>query len=181
MPLPPKPEVIKSPSLSLFARSGEDGIRTRRIAILVAEGVDAEAATRIHAELVSRGAVPRYVGMQLGTVTAVEGPTIDVEIPFEGGPSVLWDAVAVPGGADSISALAASGQVLEFLRDQFRHCKTMLLLDEATDLLERSDMPPDAPGIVTSTGDAIDDAIVSFVDALLKHRHYAREADPPSV
>ena len=51
MPRPPKPEVTRSPSLSLLARPGEDGIRTRRIAILVAEGVDAESATRIHAEL----------------------------------------------------------------------------------------------------------------------------------
>ena len=94
MPRSPKPEISKSPSLSLLARPGEDGIRTRRIAILVADGVDAEAATRIHAALTSRGAVPRYVGTQLGTLTSAEGPTIDVEIPFEGGPSVLWDAVA---------------------------------------------------------------------------------------
>jgi catalase len=88
----------------------------------------------------------------------------------------------VPGGAASTSAMAASGQTLEFLRDQFRHCKTILLLDEATDLLERGGIPPEAaPGIIKGTAEAIDDAIASFVDALAKHRHFERETDPPAV
>ena len=38
----PKPEVEQSAALSLFARPGQQGIKTRRIAILVADGVDGE-------------------------------------------------------------------------------------------------------------------------------------------
>jgi catalase len=34
------PEVTASPALSLFARPGENGVRTRRVAILVADGVE---------------------------------------------------------------------------------------------------------------------------------------------
>ena len=40
----PEPEVTQSPALSLFAGPGEQGIRTRRIAILVADGVDVASA-----------------------------------------------------------------------------------------------------------------------------------------
>ena len=38
------PEVSVSPALSLFARPGDGSIRTRRVAILVADGCDGEAA-----------------------------------------------------------------------------------------------------------------------------------------
>ena len=41
----PKAEVKSSPALSLLARPGSEGIKMRRIAILVADGVDGEAAT----------------------------------------------------------------------------------------------------------------------------------------
>ena len=63
---PPKPEVIESPALSLLARPGDGTIRARRIAILVADGV-ADHATDLHAVLSEHGAVPRYVGVRLGS------------------------------------------------------------------------------------------------------------------
>ena len=40
------PEVTASPALSLFARPGDGSIRTRRVAILVADGVDGAALRR---------------------------------------------------------------------------------------------------------------------------------------
>src|SRR5687767_1008215 len=58
----PKPEVQASAALSLFARPGTQGIKTRRIAILVADGVDGAAALRMHQALTEQGAVPRFVG-----------------------------------------------------------------------------------------------------------------------
>jgi catalase len=179
---PPKAEVTNSPALSLLARPGEDGIRTRKVAILVADGVDAEAAANIHAELASRGAVPRYVGLQLGTVSASRGDPTEAEIAIEGGPSVLWDAAVVPGGASAVDALAANGQALEFLRDQYRHCKTIMLLNEAATLLDKAGIPTgDDPGIVIGAEGPTDQSLARFVDALSMHRHYDRETDPPTV
>ena len=40
------PEVSVSPALSLFARPGDGSIRTRRVAILVADGCDGAVARR---------------------------------------------------------------------------------------------------------------------------------------
>jgi catalase len=67
------PEVVVSPTLSLFARPGDGSIRTRRIAIMIADGVDGPTATTLHAALAAEGAVPRYVGPRLG---AVKVPTV---------------------------------------------------------------------------------------------------------
>ena len=50
---PRKPHVTASPASSLFARLSDGSIRTRRIGIVVADGVDVAAA---------KGAAPRYVG-----------------------------------------------------------------------------------------------------------------------
>ena len=54
-------------ALSLLARPGTDGIKTRRIAIIVADGVDGSAALELHEALAAEGAVPRFVGVKLGT------------------------------------------------------------------------------------------------------------------
>ena len=51
----PKPEVQTSEALSLFARPGTQGIKTRRIAILVADGVDGGAALPMHEALAKKG------------------------------------------------------------------------------------------------------------------------------
>src|SRR6185436_14713410 len=51
-----RPEVESSKALSLLARPGDGGIRTRRVAILVADGVDGEAAALLHAGLLKAGA-----------------------------------------------------------------------------------------------------------------------------
>ena len=71
---------------------------------------------------------------------------------------------------------------LEFLRDQYRHCKTIMLLNEATALLDKAGIPSAAdPGIVIGSDAPFDEPIAGFVDALSKHRHYERETDPPTV
>ena len=85
----PKPEVKVSPALSLFARPGDGGIATRRIAILVADGVDGAARDRAARLPAERGAVPRFVGARLGTVERSDGDAIEVEVTLE----------TMPGGA----------------------------------------------------------------------------------
>jgi catalase len=56
----PKAEIERSPPLSLLARPGEEGIKTRKVAILIAAGVDAAAASHVHAALAAQ-ADSRYL------------------------------------------------------------------------------------------------------------------------
>ena len=57
------PEVTASPALSLFARPGDGSIKTRRVAILVADGCDGAALVALSGRLTAEGAVPRFVGI----------------------------------------------------------------------------------------------------------------------
>jgi catalase len=178
------PEVSRSEALSLFARPGAGGVRARRVAFLVADGVNGDALRLLSEELLARGAVPRFIGPRLGTVTSSAGDPLSVDAPVDASPSVLFDAVVVPSG--DLGKLAADGRMLEFLKDQYRHCKPILVLGNGTELFDRGGIPktlPDGtpdPGIVV--GEPVDNSVAeAFLDAIGAHRHFARETDPPRV
>jgi catalase len=180
------PEVSASSALSLFARPGNGSIQARRVAILVADGCEAAPLSSLSDRLTAAGAVPRFVSTTLGPVTPASGDAIQVDVSFEAAPSVLYDAVVLPGGSDAVEALRADGHAIEFIKDQYRHCKSILALDEGLDLLKACGIPaslpggdPD-PGLIgaASDGRATADA---FVAAIARHRHFARETVPPRV
>jgi catalase len=184
---PPEPEVRESPALSLFALPGNGSIQTRRIAILVANGVDGEAAQTLHAELAQRGAVPRYVGARLGTVETESGDALEVEATLEMMPSVLFDALAVPGGKAAAVELGNLGHALEFIKDQYRHAKPILALGAAAALIENAGVPavlPSGkkdPGLLVRQHGTAAEALPEFLRAVARHRHHEREVDPPAV
>jgi len=184
---PVKPEVRASRALSLFARPGDGGIRTRRIAILVVDGVDGRAVGTLHTTLGGAGAVPRMVGVRLGTVIGAEGDAIDVENTMEAAPSVLFDALVIPDGRAAIDALSQEGQALEFVKDQYRHCKPILALGAGTELLAKAGIEVTLPSgerdpglLIFETAD-LAQAIAAFAAALGQHRHFARQTDPPLI
>jgi catalase len=179
------PEVSVSPALSLFARPGDGSIRTRRVAILVADGCDGATLQRLADRLTREGAVPRFVSTTLGGVQPTAGDAIEVDVTLEAAPAVLYDALVLPDGDGAVNALRADGRTLEFIKDQYRHCKPILAFGAAKQLLADCgidaalpDGQRDAGLVMTSkTNAAVDD----FVVALAKHRHFARETDPPRV
>jgi len=180
-----EPEVTVSPALSLFARPGDGSIRTRRVAILVADGCEGESLVALADRLTAEGAVPRFVSTTLGSVQPAAGEAIEVDVSLEAAPAVLYDAVVLPDGADAVNALRADGRTLEFIKDQYRHCKPILAAGEGRRLLEACgieatlpDGQPDPGLIATSDARTAGD---DFVAAIAGHRHFARETDPPRV
>jgi catalase len=183
----PIPDYPPSPSLSLLARPGRIGIRTRRVAIAVAAGVDAAAVRQIYAALLKDGAQPRVVGQHLGELAAVNGKPLDVEVTFEATPSVMYDAVVLPPGEAASAALARDGRVLEFLRDQYRHDKPFLVIGAGRQLVAAAGLPaalpngePD-PGLVIADPANLNAALAAFKTAIMRHKVYIRETDPPRV
>ena len=184
----PKAEIERSQALSLLARPGEDGIKTRKVAILVASGTDVAAASSMHRALAAQGAVPRLVGIHLGQVAgAADEAPLNVEVSMETAPSAVWDALVIPGGEAAVTALSQSGHALEFLKDQYRHCKPILLLGAARKLLAKAAIPAELPsgdadpGLLLLDADDAAAAVTRFTAALAQHRHFARETDPPRV
>ncbi len=171
---PPKVEVESSPALSLTFRPGAGGIRGRKIAILVGEGVDGASLAKVEKRLEAEGAKSLRIGVRLGRIESTDGKPIDLESTFETMPSVLFDAAVLPGGG--AEGLAPLGQVREFLKDQYRHCKAILVLGDGADLAAAAEIPVDDP-----TDWAIQNSLDGFVDAVGKHRNWDRATDPPPV
>ncbi len=182
---PVKPEVTKSAALSLLARPGTIGVKGRKIALLVADGVVDAPLRALHQKLTAEGATPKFVGVRLGTVTGTSGQAIAVEATFENSPAVTFDAVVVGDGEEAVAALSRVGNTSEFLRDQYRHCKTILALGAASTLLDAAEIKQtvasggDDPGVLV--GDGSDASTAAFLAAVERHRHFERELDPPPV
>ena len=108
------------------------------------------------------------------------GRPIDVEVTLTAMPAVLFDALVLPDGESAVQALSKDGHALDFIRDQFRHCKPILILGDSIALLDAIGVPRDAPGLVRASADT-EGAVARFVKLVEKHRAFERETDPPAV
>jgi len=183
---PVTPEVTVSPALSLKARTGEPGIRTRKVAILVAPGLEAAPVQALQAALLSQGAVGRIVAPRLGVVPTVGGEKVEADATTENTPGFLFDALALPDGP-AAEALLKDAHTLEFIKDQYRHGKTIVAFGASHALLMKADIPMTLadgsadPGLILAEGKDSEAAIEAFIMAMQRHRHTERETDPPLV
>ncbi|MGB9110228.1 MAG: catalase [Telluria sp.] len=175
------PAYAPSPALSLLSRPGETGIKTRRVAILVAPGVDGAQVGKLYADLLNDGAVPRLVGNMLGKVKSADGSALDVEISLEAGPSVMYDGMIVPDGAAAADLLARNAQAVDFVREQYRHGKPILALGGGANLLAKAMIPTALPDGSDDPALLVDGTLDAFKTALAGHRAWERETDPPAV
>ncbi|MEB0163769.1 catalase, partial [Glaciimonas sp. CA11.2] len=179
----PIPEYALSPALSLTFRPGELGIKTRRVAILITTGVEGATVRTIYASLLADGAVPRLVGAQLGKVATSDGDFLDVEISLEAAPSVLYDAVVIDANSTDIAAKWTKNmQAMDFLRDQYRHCKQIMVVGNGAALFEAAGVtlapvPQHDPSFIDTNAHTLTQAIDAFKLALASPRELMRESE----
>jgi len=88
----------------------------------------------------------------------------------------------VPGGDAAVARLQTDGRALEFLRDAFRHGKTLMGLGRGGQLFGSAGIAPDeADEGLLMGGGAPAKSATAFIKALAKHRHPERETMPPMV
>ena len=183
---PAQPEVTVSPLLSLMARPGDGTIEARKIALLIAPGVMGESIVQVQAALLAEGAVPRLVAPRIGAVRTVEGKILQADASLENEPGFLFDALVLPDGQMAVEALARDGHTMEFTKDQYRHCKTILVLGASAALLGKAGVPATLAGGKADTGLIIVPSgsmggAAAFIKGIAMHRPVARETDPPAV
>jgi catalase len=183
----PKAEVTTSAALSLKALPGDGSIATRKVALVLADGVEAQPITAVIKALDSAGAVTRLLASRLGSVQSQEGEPFEIDATLENSPAVLFDALVLAGGSKAVEALSRDGRTLEFLKDQYRHCKTILALGDAAKLLTQAGISRtlpsgDAdPGLLVEAQEGSAEDSESFIAAIGRHRHPERDQDPPLV
>ena len=176
------PEIEHAPSLSLMALPGNGGIRTRKVAILIENGVESTSLEAVQSALLDAGAVPVLIAPRLGTYQGSGGP-LEAVATMENSPAVLFDALVLPDGADGVAALMRVGNTMEFVKDQYRHCKSILVLGASSMLLDKVGIATTLPDGSADPGLLVGDdgAIAAFLAAIGQHRHPARDTDPPLI
>ena len=112
---------------------------------------------------------------------------LDADASFENEPGFLFDAMVLPDGEAAVTALAKDAHTMDFIRDQYRHCKTILVLGASKKLLAKAGVfeklgnGESDPGLIFSSGDGAAKAAAAFIKGIARHRHPERETDPPAV
>jgi catalase len=157
------------------------------VAILIDNGVDAASITAVKGALTAAGAIPLLVAKRLGTFAAAGGEALEADATMENSGPVVFDALVLPDGQAGVAALAKVGNTMEFVVNQYRHCKTILALGASTALLDKAGIAAALPSgeadpglLIAAAGDAAN-AAAAFVAAIGRHRHPERDLDPPLI
>ncbi len=182
-----KQSLEASPALSMEANGHSNvsgsgaGIATRKVAVLVADGVETGALRAIQAALNDAGATSKIVAAHLGFVATSSGQQLAVDHTFANMPSVMFDAVLVPGGAPHAEALARNGEAVHFVLEAYKHCKSLCVVGEGVHLLRTlgigaGEGGPAVPGVVVGRNDPPGRAQLAqdFMAAIARHRHWTR-------
>lgn len=106
-------------------------IKSRRIAILVADGFEMDVVEGLRAALKLGSASTFIIGPRRGKIAGATGTiSVTADHHFEGQRSTLFDALFIAPGAKSAEVLKKNGRVIHWIREAFGHCKAIGALGE---------------------------------------------------
>jgi len=165
-------DLASSPALSIVM-NGPKSLKGRKIGLLVSDGVSMDLVKGLKAAVKAEGALLEVVAPMVGGVNADDGSLIEGDQKVDGGPSVLYDAVAVLLSAEGASTLAKNPTAKDFVTDAFAHCKFVAYNEAALTLFEKAGIAADMDGgfiKIAKAGDA-----ERFIDAARDLRFWSRE------
>jgi catalase len=135
--------------------------------------------------LVKEGAVVEIIAPRLGTIISEKNAEIPVDKSLLTAASVLYDAVYVPGGSNSVATIAAEPDAVHFLNEVFKHCKAIAAFSSARDVLDATYFSKKVPKNDSDDSTALTEGIIihtsvaqllsQFIAAVTQHRFWERE------
>jgi catalase len=161
-----------SPALSILER-GPGRFEGRKLGILITDGVDEVLLQGLMEAVTSEKATCELVAPKVGGVTSSRGTFIDAHHMIDGGPSVLFDAVALLTADAAIDDLVDEATARDFVADAFQHCKFIGYDPSAIPLLEKAGIADKLDeGVMSLPGE---DGLAAFMTELGKLRVWGRE------
>ncbi|MBB4290671.1 catalase [Rhizobium leguminosarum] len=173
--MPTRQDLEPSPALSIIER-GPKRFEGRKLGILVSDGTDAAVFKALLAEITEQKATFEVIAPKIGGVTLSDGNWIEAHQMIDGGPSVLYDAVALLPSAEGTGDLLKEATARDFVSDAFAHCKFIGYVETALPLMQKAGIADSLDEGVIALGAAKD--VSAFIKALGKLRVWGRE---PSV
>jgi catalase len=135
--VPTRQDLEPSPALSIV-ENGPQRFEGRKLGILVSDGSDANVLKALKSALDKAGAAYEIIAPKVSGVEASDGGWIEADQMIDGGPSVLYDAVALLPAADAIDDLLLESTARDFVADAFAHCKFIGYVEAALPLFEKA-------------------------------------------
>jgi catalase len=165
----------KSPALSM-ENTVKDTIKTRRIAFLASDGVDDDALNAMKESLTAEGAMVKVVAPHHGKIKTAGGAEVKVDETWLTTGSVLFDAVYVPGGRQSIETLSGEADAYQFINEAFKHCKAIAAVGEGVDLVKDTFAGKAEDDKAVILGGTAKETTKPFISAIAQHRNWERES-----
>lgn len=182
------PKLTYSKALSL-ENTFKNSIATRKVAVLVMDGFDDSQLETVKASLTAQGAYLEIISQHQSPIKSASGKAVVPDKSYVTVSSVLYDAVYIPGGSESIETMNQQGYVVNFVTEAYKHCKPIAASGEGVDLLAslglvdseaagtKSGKLLNELGVVALMGKPDDAFNKAFIEAIKAHRHWAREKD----
>jgi len=133
-------KTLDSPSLSVIRPTHPNTIKGRKVAILVAPGVDSSAHL-VRGAIAAAGGLPIFIAPKGKKVPDATGSLITPDFTLTASRSVQFDTVFVPGGVDSVRALCEDASAVLFVAEAFKHLKPVAAANEGVELLRKAALP----------------------------------------
>ncbi len=161
-----------APSAALSIQSNPpDSFKGRLMGVMLSDGFDGSLLAALEASVALAGGVIKIIAPRIGGVYCSNDNRHEVQEKIGSAPSVLFDAVAILPGSESLATTPAA---VTFVTDAYQHCKYIGWSKEASALIVAS-------GLSTAKDDGFcaltdDEAVQGFVSGCKNLRLWAREA-----
>lgn len=184
-----KRKVESSAALSQ-ANTAMTTIKGRKIGVLVEDGFDGDTLATIKKALEAEGAMCEVISKMHGMRKAGKGNDVKTDKTHLTTGSIMYDALLVPGGRESVDKLKEMGKALHFVREAYKHCKPIAAIGEGVELVEACQLPEQLvfdkvsmdKGVVSSKASGDAKAVATaFINAIKQHRFWEREKNKDKI
>ena len=175
--VPTRQDLDPSPALSII-ENGPKRFEGRKLGILVSDGFDAAILSALQKALKKEGAVFEIIAPKVGGATGNDGNLVAADQMLDGGPSVLYDAVALLVAQEAMPDLLQESTARDFVADAFAHCKFIGYVEAAKPLFEKAGIADSLDeGVVALSGAKDVQAFIAALGALARLGPRARGED----
>lgn len=151
---------------------------TRKVAILADNGFNGAEVTGLMEMLKKSGITAEIISKNLGMIKSDDGNELEVNHTLLTSSSVLYDALYVAGGQQSVDSLMQKKEAVYFVDEAYSHFKTVGAGKEAAGMLAAAGIALEsgAPGVVVfESGKEVTGDSQKFINAIVQHRHWSRK------
>ena len=131
----PITDLPESPALSII-KNGPDSFKGRKLGIYIAEGADASVVKALQDAAKAAGAMAEIVAPHVAGAKLSDGNFMEAAEKIDGGPSVVYDAVAVVMSEKSAKRFNTDKPSIDFVNDAFAHAKFVAYVPSVQPLFE---------------------------------------------